>query len=173
MPEDCIVSIDVTTQTYVVDVTVAPFITECNVVPVPLLAALDVVEVGPQGPPGVQGLPGVNGKDGDPGAAGLPGPGIESAAATVNFLGQIVTAHNVRAVARPATGIYCVTINPAAVLTDNSVVVASIEFATPDFGALVQWDRAHPDCLQPSQIELRTFQSDSTAANETFSFILL
>ena len=138
---------------------------------------------GAQGPAGAKGDTGDAGPAGAAGAAGAAGPagpaGSARAYAQINDSGPAFVAQRTKgftAVSRPATGLYCLTVDPATgitVGTDPSVpTVASVEFGntTTATAPNVQVRGSNALCAT-GQLEVHTF--DGAAAADDVSFTLL
>src|SRR5262249_43435326 len=120
---DPIVTIEVTTQTTVIDVvSVATNLVEADIIQAqdvvgvdvtPIVSAIDVAEVGPQGPAGPTGPQGPQGPQGDPGPSGSSIVGIEF---IIDGGGAVITTGIKGDLAIP----FACTLNEATLLADQS-----------------------------------------------------
>jgi hypothetical protein len=136
-----------------------------------------------RGPRGLRGLTGATGAAGAAGAAGAKGDkgdkgdtGATGAPGTARAYAQIV--HNTPsyqanrtkgftgAPQRPATGIYCLTVDPSTGIDPTTVaVVASVEFGnTTTVGFAEPRGFNEGDCAA-NQVAIRTFNSAGAASN--------
>jgi hypothetical protein len=129
--------------------------------------------MGPAGTTGPAGPAGPAGPGGPPGAAGAPGapgaPGTARAYAEVDGLGLALIAartKNFTAVTRPATGVYCLTINPATGIDPRAVAsVASVDFGASAPSTGVAEVRGSGLGCPAGRFEVETFDLTGAATN--------